>query len=205
MLKIRLARIGRKNDPSFRVVVTEHTRGPKSGKHLEILGNYNPKSDTVVLEGERINYWISNGAQVSDTVHNLLVGQGIIQGKKINVLPKKSPIVKEADGEGEESKEEPQEESKENAKEEKEKEESKEEKGAPTDEDGGGSVDAKDSNAKEDTQEEEETLAEDPQEEKKEEEKQEETEEPQKEETKETKEGKGTTGETKATPKREGK
>lgn len=105
MLKIRLARIGRKNDPTFRVVVTEHTRGPKSGKHVEILGNYNPKTDTIALEGERILHWISNGAQVSDTVHNLLVGQGIISGKKINVLPKKSPIVKKIDSEAEKTKE----------------------------------------------------------------------------------------------------
>jgi len=102
MLKIRLARIGRKNDPTFRVVVTEHTRGPKSGKHLEILGNYNPKMDEIKLNGERILHFISHGAQVSDTVHNLLIKEGVIKGKKINVLPKKSPIVKE----DEESKEE---------------------------------------------------------------------------------------------------
>lgn len=106
MLKIRLARIGRKNDPTFRVVVTEHTRGPKSGNHIEILGNYNPKMDDVTLDGERIKYWISNGAQVSDTVHNILVGQKIIEGKKINVLPKKSPIVKEVEETKEEVKEE---------------------------------------------------------------------------------------------------
>ncbi|MFC1732601.1 30S ribosomal protein S16 [candidate division KSB1 bacterium] len=97
MLKIRLARIGRKNDPSYRVVVTEHTRGPKSGDHIEVLGNYNPKVDNVALNGERVKYWISVGAQVSDTVHNILINQGIIEGKKINVLPKKSPIVKEAE------------------------------------------------------------------------------------------------------------
>ncbi|MCW9054608.1 MAG: 30S ribosomal protein S16 [Candidatus Pacebacteria bacterium] len=97
MLKIRLARIGRKNDPSFRVVVTESTRGPKSGKYIEVLGNYNPKMDSVVIDGERAKHWISAGAQVSDTVHNLLVGQGVIEGKKVNVLPKKSPIVKEVE------------------------------------------------------------------------------------------------------------
>ena len=72
MLKIRLQRIGRKNDPSFRVVVTEHTRGPKSEKH-----------------------WIENGAQASGTVHNMLVRAGIIKADTINVLPQKSPVVKE--------------------------------------------------------------------------------------------------------------
>ncbi|MEX0651860.1 MAG: 30S ribosomal protein S16 [Candidatus Paceibacterota bacterium] len=97
MLKIRLARIGRKNDPTFRVVVTEHTRGPKSGNHLEILGNYNPKMDNTTINGERVKHWISNGAQVSDTVHNILIKEGVIEGKKINVLPKKTPIIKEKD------------------------------------------------------------------------------------------------------------
>ncbi len=116
MLKIRLARIGRKNDPTFRVVVTEHTRGPKSGKHLEILGNYNPKMDEIKLNGERILHFISHGAQVSDTVHNLLIKEGVIKGKKINVLPKKSPIVKEDEESKEEAtKEAPTEESKEEA------------------------------------------------------------------------------------------
>ena len=121
MLKIRLARIGRKNDPTFRVVVTEHTRGPKSGKHVEILGNYNPKMDNIKIDGERVNYWISKGAQVSDTVHNILVGQGIIKGSKINVLPKKTPIVKEstedeAEAKTEKKVEEPKEENKEDVK-----------------------------------------------------------------------------------------
>lgn len=95
MLKIRLARIGRKNDPSYRVVVTEHARGPQAGKNIEVLGNYNPRLNTLSLEGERITYWIGKGAQASDTVHNLLVSKKIIEGKKINVLPRKSPIVKE--------------------------------------------------------------------------------------------------------------
>ena len=95
MLKIRLARIGRKNDPSYRVIITEHARGPQAGKHIEVLGNYNPRTDALSLEGERILHWISKGAQVSDTVHNLLISQKIIEGKKINALPRKSPIVKE--------------------------------------------------------------------------------------------------------------
>ncbi|MBI2618182.1 30S ribosomal protein S16 [Candidatus Kaiserbacteria bacterium] len=94
MLKIRLARIGRKNDPSYRVIVTEHARGPQAGKSIEVLGNYNPRLNTLSLEGERIVHWMGKGAQVSDTVHNLLVSQKIIEGKKINVLPRKSPVVK---------------------------------------------------------------------------------------------------------------
>lgn len=95
MLKIRLQRIGRKNDPSFRIVVTDSRKGPKSGKYLELLGLYDPVRSTVSVKNERIRHWISNGAQVSGTVHNILIQEGVTEGKKINVLPKKSPIKKE--------------------------------------------------------------------------------------------------------------
>ena len=95
MLKIRLQRIGRKNNPSFRIVVTDSRKGPKSGKYLELLGAYDPIRSTVAVKEQRIKHWISNGAQVSGTVHNILIQEGVIDGKKINVLPKKSPIAKE--------------------------------------------------------------------------------------------------------------
>lgn len=95
MLKIRLQRIGRKNDPSFRVVVAEHTRGPKSGNFVERVGSRNPKTKETNLNAERIKYWLSVGAQASGTVHNLLVSAGIVKAKKVNVLPKKTPVVKE--------------------------------------------------------------------------------------------------------------
>lgn len=91
MLMIRLQRIGRKNDPSFRVVLTDSKNAAKSGKFLEILGSYNLKSGEVVFKADRIKHWVGNGAQVSDTVHNFLVPQKIIEGKKKNVLAKKSP------------------------------------------------------------------------------------------------------------------
>ena len=81
MLKIRLQRIGRKNDPSFRVVLTDSKNAAKSGRFKEILGAYNVKTGVVNFEAERINYWISNGAQASATVHNYLVHQKIIEGK----------------------------------------------------------------------------------------------------------------------------
>lgn len=92
---IRYQRVGRRNDASFRIVVTEHTRGPKSGDSVELVGSYNPKTKAISLKKERIEYWMSVGARLSDSVHNLLVKEGVIEGKKINVLPKKSPIVKE--------------------------------------------------------------------------------------------------------------
>ena len=95
MLKIRLQRVGRRNDPSYRLVVAPSTIGPKSGNFLERLGFYNPVRKVRKINAERAKYWISCGAQLSGTVHNLLVSEGIIEGKKKNVLPKKSPILKE--------------------------------------------------------------------------------------------------------------
>ena len=94
MLKIRLQRIGRKNDPSFRAVLTDSKNSTKSGKFLEILGTYNPKAGEKKLEVERIKYWMSQGAQCSGTMHNFLVHDKVIEGKKINVLPKKKPTQK---------------------------------------------------------------------------------------------------------------
>ena len=88
---IRLQRIGRKNDPSFRVVLTDSKNAAKSGKFKEILGSYNVKSGEVVFKAERIAYWISMGAQTSETVHNHLVSNKLVTGKKKNVLSKKSP------------------------------------------------------------------------------------------------------------------
>lgn len=95
MLKIRLQRTGRTNDPSYRVVVTEHTNGPKSGRAKEVLGSYNPKSKVRTLNEDRIKYWLSVGAKATGTMHNMFVSTGIVKGKKINVLPKKTVPKKE--------------------------------------------------------------------------------------------------------------
>ncbi len=95
MLKIRMQRTGRTNMPTFRIIVTEHTEGPKTGSFVEKLGTYNPKTKERNLNGGRIKYWLSVGAKASGTMHNMLITAGIIEGKKINVLPKKSPPKKE--------------------------------------------------------------------------------------------------------------
>lgn len=92
---IRFQRIGRKNDPAFRIAVLEKTAGPKAGKYVDLVGTYNPKTKAVTLAPERIQDWIKKGAQVSPSLHNLLVAKGVVDGKKINVLPKKTPPVKE--------------------------------------------------------------------------------------------------------------
>ena len=84
MLKLRLQRVGKRNDIKFRLVVIERTGKPKSGA-LEILGFYDPKTKDRGFNKERISHWISLGAQPSDTVHNMLIKNLIISGKKIAV------------------------------------------------------------------------------------------------------------------------
>jgi small subunit ribosomal protein S16 len=96
MLKIRLQRVGRKHEPAFRLVLTDSKNSTKSGRFKEILGSYDPRKSTDALKPERIKHWLSVGAQPTDTVHNLLVSHKVIDGKKVNVLPKKSAPVKEA-------------------------------------------------------------------------------------------------------------
>lgn len=87
--------MGRKNDPSFRLVLTDSKNATRSGKFLEILGAYSARQGEPTIKGERIKYWMSVGAKPSDTVHNLLIKEKIITGKKINVLPKKTVPKKE--------------------------------------------------------------------------------------------------------------
>lgn len=96
MLKIRLQRIGRKNDPHFRLVVTPHYLKPKTTQYTEIVGTYNVKAGIFECKADRVKYWMSVGAEASPTVYNLLISKGVVEGRKINVLPKKSPVKKEA-------------------------------------------------------------------------------------------------------------
>lgn len=90
MLTIRLTRVGKKNDPSFRVIVVESKRKPQPGNYLEMVGSYDPRTDRIDLKADRIKHWLSMGATTSETVHNLLVSNKVIDAKKINVLPKKT-------------------------------------------------------------------------------------------------------------------
>jgi small subunit ribosomal protein S16 len=90
MLTIRLTRVGKKKDGSFRVIVVESKRKVQAGNYLEMVGSYDPRVDKVELKADRIKHYLANGATVSDTVHNLLVSNKIIDAKKINVLPKKT-------------------------------------------------------------------------------------------------------------------
>jgi small subunit ribosomal protein S16 len=78
VVTIRLARIGKKKRPFYRVVVTEKTR-PRNGRFVEIVGTYDPlkKPAEIKLDAERIKYWLGVGAQPSDTVRSFLRNQKI--------------------------------------------------------------------------------------------------------------------------------
>lgn len=82
MLSIRFFRTGKKNQPFFRLVVTDKRNAPKGGRFLEVIGFYNPLTKEKQLKKERVQYWLGVGAQPSDTVHNLLVKEGILTEKK---------------------------------------------------------------------------------------------------------------------------
>jgi len=73
MLTIRLARVGKKNQPQFRIVITDHTR-PVKTNFIEVLGSYHPKAKNKIqsLKLERIKYWLKLGAHQSKAVSKLL-------------------------------------------------------------------------------------------------------------------------------------
>ena len=129
MLVIRLKRIGRKNKPYYRLVVQEKSQAPSSSV-VEEIGTYNPHTDpgTIDFNKEKIEYWISKGAQPSATVHNMLVNEGIVKGDKQRVV---QPKIKKKEGDSatpeasQESGEGKKEEVKEEAKPEEKKEEEK--------------------------------------------------------------------------------
>jgi small subunit ribosomal protein S16 len=77
-VSMRLTRVGGKKDPVWRVVVADR-RAPRDGRFLETIGRYNAQTEpsTIVLNEERVRYWLDKGAQPSDTVKKLLKTQGI--------------------------------------------------------------------------------------------------------------------------------
>jgi small subunit ribosomal protein S16 len=88
MLMIRLQRIGRKNDPSFRMLVLEKTSSPKAGTYADLVGTYNPKTKAFTCDIEKVKSWMSKGAQLSPSLQNLLVEKGLIEGKQVAVVAK---------------------------------------------------------------------------------------------------------------------
>ncbi len=97
MLKLRLARTGRKKRPYYRLVVTEHT-APRDGRFLEILGQYDPVVDPAVftVHTERVQHWLSMGAQPSVTVHRLLHKEGLIGEYKAKPRSKRADAKRKA-------------------------------------------------------------------------------------------------------------
>jgi len=95
MLVIRFFRVGKKNQPFFKIVVTDKRKSSTRSRFVEQVGNWNPLTKEKVLKQERIKYWLSVGAKPSATVHNLLVSEKIIEGKKIDVHKKKKEKSKE--------------------------------------------------------------------------------------------------------------
>lgn len=87
MLTIKLARRGKKHQPFFRLVIMEKTKDPW-GDFLEDLGYWNPLAKKGEFKKERILDWISKGAQLTDSVNNLFINQGIIEGEKRKVTKK---------------------------------------------------------------------------------------------------------------------
>lgn len=83
MLTIRLQRIGKKNAPTYRLVIAEKGRDTQ-GRNLEILGTYNPraKENGFLPNTDRLKYWLEKGAQASNTLHNLFLKAGLISGEK---------------------------------------------------------------------------------------------------------------------------
>ena len=91
MLMIRLSRMGKKKQPTYRIIISEKQKDPW-GDYLEVLGFYNPRTNpsTLRIKKERVAYWMEKGAQVSDTIHNLFVQEAILSTPKRRIVrPKK--------------------------------------------------------------------------------------------------------------------
>ena len=88
MLTIRLSRIGKKNLPLYRVIVSEKGRDPW-GKCLEILGSYNPTTKALKVESEKVNAYIAKGAQMSPTINNLFIDKGVVKVDKVRASKSK--------------------------------------------------------------------------------------------------------------------
>ncbi len=93
-LKIRLARGGAKKRPFYRIVVAEAS-APRDGRYVERLGTYNPMvpkdhEQRLTLNGERISFWMSKGAQPTERVHKMLASAGLMAAPVLRDQPKKS-------------------------------------------------------------------------------------------------------------------
>ena len=83
MIKLRLRRMGKKRQPSYRIVAAE-ARMPRDGRFIEIIGFYNPRTEPseMRVDAERARYWLEHGAQPTDTVRRILQTTGVLPGGK---------------------------------------------------------------------------------------------------------------------------
>ena len=95
MLAIKLQRIGKKHQPSYRVVVAEK-RSKMQGPPVEDLGSYNAFTKTFAVNAERVKHWLQIGALPTASVHNLFVTHKMVEGKKIKLTFKKTAAPAEA-------------------------------------------------------------------------------------------------------------
>lgn len=110
MITIRLSRTGKHKAPQYRIVVQDKHKDPWSPA-LEVLGHFNPRRNPVelVLNKERAQYWLSKGAQLSETVHNMFVDQGLVKAEKqssVNISKKRAKKLEEEKAEAEKAKQE---------------------------------------------------------------------------------------------------
>ncbi len=89
-VKIRLRRAGRKKQPLFRIVVAD-SQSPRDGRFIEILGQYAPRRGETALnlDTARVNHWLDNGAQPTDTVRSLLRKAGVLKARHEQRLGRK--------------------------------------------------------------------------------------------------------------------
>jgi small subunit ribosomal protein S16 len=97
MLIIRLQRTGKKNQADFRIVLAEK-EAPVNKKITEVLGSYNPRRKTFQVKEERLKYWLGQRVSMSETLQNLLITKGFVEGKKVKAftIPKKPVVAEEA-------------------------------------------------------------------------------------------------------------
>ncbi len=88
MVKLRLKRVGKKGQPSYKIVVMP-SKNKRDGKAIEYIGSYNPKSKMLTLNEDRALYWLSVGAKPTDTVYSLLSRKKLVeQVKRVQKSPK---------------------------------------------------------------------------------------------------------------------
>lgn len=101
MVVLRLQRIGKKKQPHFRLIAQERAKDPQD-RSLEILGWLNPRTKEKQIKKERVEYWLSVGAQCTDTVHNWLVDEGVIKAAKVKTVKISKKRREKIEGKGKE-------------------------------------------------------------------------------------------------------